>query len=362
MRIERLKLTDFRTYTALDLPLKPGVNVFLGANAQGKTNLLEAIYLCCVGRSHRTAHDAQMIRHGMDMGLVDVDYVDRTGGCSVSVKLKAHGAKDIELEGLPITRIGELYGHLCSVLFSPEDLLLVKEGPAQRRRYMDIALSQVRPAYFYRLQQYHQALKHRNALLKDCLAIPSLIETMPMWDERVADSGSAVMQMRMQFVEGLSVQAPTLHDTLCMGQETLTVSYAPNVPTHDDIKANFLNMLKEQFKDDMRKGTTSVGPHRDDLLLQIDGMDARYFASQGQQRTAALSLKLAELFRMQDLQGEWPVLLLDDVFSELDLKRQGQLLELLPQVQILITCTDASLLRASTFTQYNVALGRVEKI
>nr|MDD6335971.1 DNA replication/repair protein RecF [bacterium] len=342
MRLTRLELQNFRTYAALELELEGGVSVFTGENAQGKTNLLEAIYLCCVGRSHRTAHDAEMIREGAGEGRVRVCYQALQGAGEIEMQLRAVGRKTVLVDGVPTRRAGELYGHLNAVLFSPEDLGLVKDGPAARRKYVDVAISQVRPGYFYQLQQYTRALAQRNALLMSYDGVSAWAQdTLWAWDEQLIAAGAAIMARRKVFIGQLAEQAAQLHAGISAGRESLKVQYAPHIGwTQDGGEAEaFRAALLSARAADMARKTTTVGPHRDDLGLSIDGRDARVYASQGQQRTVALALKMAELALLRQESGDWPLLLLDDVMSELDVTRQRALLTYLPQVQTLVTGT-----------------------
>lgn len=340
----------------MDLRPQSGLNVIVGENAQGKTNILEAIFICALSKSRRTSKDGELIKHDCAGAYIGADIVNRTGDHSIEVKLRAGERKSIFIDKELIKRTGELMGVLNAVMFAPEDLELVKDGPAARRQFMDMELSQLRPAYYYKLQQYNFALKQRNALLKEAYNPDS--GQIRIWDEQIAAYGSDIMKYRMEFIDGLSTLAMDIHRRLTGGAEILTVNYLPNVNREqltDDYSA-LMDALYDALPEDTRRGFTSAGPHRDDLLLEINGMEARVYGSQGQQRTAALSLKLSELAFMREEKNDSPVLLLDDVLSELDDSRQRMLLESIGGCQTFITCTSLAGLKSAGMENLNVFL------
>ncbi len=339
MRISRLKLTDFRSYAALDLMPGGEICVLVGKNAAGKTNVLEAIHLCALGRSHRTPRDADLIAFGAQGAFVGADVETRTGTRRIECRMRQGERKRMRVDGKELVRSGELMGCLNVVMFSPEDLQLVKGEPAQRRRFLDMELSQIQPAYYYRLQQYNAALKQRNALLKAPDVKPEALET---WDALLASFACQIITARAQFLERLAAIAAELHRGLTLGSESFRVGYAPNVPPDEAqaLENTLLTRLYDAREKDLQRGFTSVGPHKDDIEVVIGGKDARVFGSQGQQRTAALSLKLSELALMREETQELPVLLLDDVFSELDEGRRAMLTDVMKPCQTFITCTD----------------------
>ena len=339
MIVTNLQLTNFRSYEACALAPCEGVNVLLGDNGQGKTNVLEALYLTCTGRSHRTRQDRELIRWGADFAGVKVDTQRRDGGHDVEILMPAAGRRRLKIAGQEASRSGELMGHVTGVLFSPEDLKTVKDGPSERRRFVDMALSQVRPAYYYALQRYARALKQRGEALKAIAVQPALMATLDAWDEQLAQAGSELMRHRREYVARLSALAADIHREISDGREALEIRYLPSVSLGDDAQA-LLEALFAARETDARRLTTSVGAHRDDVALLIGGRDVRAFGSQGQQRTAALAMRLAELSVMRDVLDEWPMLMLDDVMSELDPSRRRQLVGRLSGIQTFITCTD----------------------
>lgn len=341
MRVERIRLQGFRNYESLDFIPAGTITVLTGENAQGKTNLLEAVYLCCVGRSHRTVRDQEMIQWGKPWAAVRLDTESRDGKRRIDVVLNrdAERKKIVKINQTQVQRIGEMMGQVNAVLFSPEDLKLVKEGPEGRRRFLDMEISQLYPVYFYALQRYAKALGQRNALLHRLEEEPSAEEILDDWDRVLAEAGAEIIFRRTAYLNELQAKAEDIHRRLTDGKETLRITYSR---TECDGVETLIRLLKASRKEDIRKKSTGTGPHRDDMLVYINGHEARNFASQGQQRTAALSLKLAEVGVMRDKLGEEPVLLLDDVMSELDIHRRKMLLDRLDGIQTLLTCTHLS--------------------
>lgn len=353
MRIKELQLKDYRNYEACGFRPCEGVTVLLGNNGQGKTNVLEAVYLTCTGRSHRTRQDRELIRWGADFADVKIATERRDGSHEVQIIMPAVGKRKIKVAGQEVSRSGELLGHVTGVLFSPEDLRTVKDGPSERRRFVDMALSQLRPAYYYAMQRYNRALKQRNELLRAAAANPSLLATLDSWDEQLALAGAELMRHRREYVDRLSDVAGQTHQDIAGGREHLRIVYRPSVD--GETTEACMEALFGVRDSDARRMTTSVGPHRDDVAVLVEERDVRAFGSQGQQRTAALSMRLAELNVMKDELGEWPVLMLDDVMSELDPSRRRRLLEHLKGIQTLVTCTDPDdLAGAETGAVYRV--------
>jgi len=353
LRIVDLQLRDYRNYESCVFEPCEGVTVLLGNNGQGKTNVLEAVYLTCTGRSHRTRQDRELVRWGADVADVRIRTERRDGSHEVQILMPSSGKRRIKVAGQEVSRSGELLGHVTGVLFSPEDLRTVKDGPAERRRFVDMALSQLRPAYYYAMQRYNRALKQRNELLRTAAVNSSLLATLDSWDEQLALAGVELMRHRREYVGHLSATAGETHRDIAGGRERLSIQYHPNVDGEN--LQDCLEALFAARETDARRMTTSVGPHRDDVAVLVDDRDVRAFGSQGQQRTAALSMRLAELSVMREEMGEWPVLMLDDVMSELDPGRRRRLLEHLKGIQTLVTCTDPDdLAGAGTGAVYRV--------
>lgn len=352
MIVKQVILKDFRSYAACELAPCEGVTVLTGKNAQGKTNALEAVYLACAARSHRTRQERELIRWGSECASVRVYAERRDGGHDVEIILPAAGRRIIKISGQKVSKSGELMGHITGVLFSPEDLNMIKDGPAERRRFIDMALSQLRPAYFYALQRYARALRQRNELLRR-----QEYDTLDEWDAQLALAGAEVARHRSWYIARLNAAARAAHSHIAVDSEALGVEYAPGAT------GDLLERLREAREGDMRRMTTSVGAHRDDMRVIIDSRDARIYASQGQQRTAALSLRLAEMDVMRDETGELPLLMLDDVMSELDPERRRRLVSRLEGVQAIITCTDpADLAGANIGAMYRVEDSELQKM
>ncbi len=360
MRIIRAKLNHYRNYLGCEFAPCGGVNVLLGDNGQGKTNLLEAMYLCCTGRSHRTHQDRELISWDADFASVQVHAERLDGSHEVEVILPAVGKRKIKISGREASRSGELMGHITGVLFSPEDLRTVKDGPAERRRMVDMTLSQLRPAYYYALQRYNRALKQRGEVLRAAALNPSLAQTLDVWDEQLSAAGAELMRHRRIYIEKLSQMAEESYREIAGGRERLRVRYQPSIAEGEEVSA-FLTALRDRRELDLRRLTTSLGAHRDEVALTVEDREVRAFGSQGQQRTAALSLRLAELGVMGEELGEWPVLMLDDVMSELDPSRRRQLIGRLEGVQTIVTCTDMDdLAGAQIGAAWRVHEGRIE--
>ena len=334
MKILTLQLNQFRNYRNLELEFDPGTNLFYGDNAQGKTNILESIYLCGTTRSHKGARDREMIRFEsedahirMEMEKADTEY-------RLDMHLKKNGAKGIAVNGVPVRKASELVGIGNFIFFSPEDLNLIKSGPVQRRRFLDMELCQLDPVYLHNLSAYNKCLNQRNKLIRDLYFHPEYEEMLDVWDVQMVRYGDQVIRARQRFVEELNDIYGQIHRKLSGGKEQICLIYEMN--THPE---NLAGSMKENRERDKKLKMTHAGPHRDDLSFEISGVDVRKYGSQGQQRTAALSLKLSEIELVKRRIHDTPVLLLDDVLSELDSGRQQYLLENIHDIQTFITGT-----------------------
>lgn len=341
MEIKNITLKNYRNYETQNLTLSPGLNVLMGKNAQGKTNLLESVFLCAIGKSPRTTKDKDLILWEQNFAKVSIELNKKSGNKKIEVYLFSNQNKAIKINGLPIKKMGELMGEFNAIYFSPDELKLVKNAPDERRRFMDIDLCQFDKNYFYALNKYNKILLQRNKLLKTSSHINSLKDTILIWNEQLATVGAFIIMKRLALIEQLKVYASQAQKYLTDNNEVLEISY---VGIHDNQIENIKNELLKNYESTLEKdfnlGYTSFGPHRDDIKLSVNGIDVRAFGSQGQQRTCALSLKLAELEVFKENIGEYPVLLLDDVLSELDLPRKEKLLNKVKNFQTIITCTD----------------------
>ena len=346
MRIEALKLRDFRNYERLELQPHPGINLLFGQNGSGKTNLLEAIHYCALGRSHRTNADREVVRKGCEMGACGVNIASKTGHSEVTVKLTPGEArkKQVFIDRKKAPRLSSLMGHVQCVIFSPEDLQLVREGPAIRRRYLDMLLSQLNPGYFVALQQYQHALDQRNAVLRETGKYDPLpADVLEAFEAGMADMCATIIPLRRQMSGRVAEIAGEKYGSVSGREgEGFTMEYRCCLPEDADIRQAVRDRLREGRRDDQLHGTTGFGIHREDLLLRLQGRDMKLFASQGQVRTGALAMKLAQLELFRRETGESPILLLDDVMSELDMNRRTRLLGELNGLQTFVPCTDES--------------------
>ena len=334
MYIESVQLKNFRNYDSLELDLAQGTNIFYGNNAQGKTNILEAVYVCCTTKSHRGAKDRDMIRFGEDESHIKLQIKKGAVPCRIDMHLKKNKPKGIAINGIPIRRASELFGLANMVFFSPEDLNIIKNGPGERRRFMDAELCQLDKLYLTDLAGYNHVLNQRNKLLKDMYKRPDLGATLDVWDMQLVQYGEKIIQRRLRFIEEVNAIIGDIHHKLTGGRERIGLSYEPGCGA-----LSLEAALEKNRERDIRMKSTSVGPHRDDICFMAGGIDIRRFGSQGQQRTAALSLKLSEIELVRQIIKDTPVLLLDDVLSELDKHRQNYLLDSIHDIQTLITCT-----------------------
>ena len=334
MILKSIELCNFRNYKREIFKFHPGTNVLYGDNAQGKTNVLEAIFVGGTTKSHRGSKDAEMIRKGQRDAHLRYFVEKRNRTIKVEIHMKKERSKGIAIDGLPIKNSNELMGISNIIFFSPEDLNIIKNGPAERRRFLDSELCQLDRIYLADLTNYNKILAQRNKLLKDMIYRPSLSDTLPVWDMQLIETGKKIIRRRKQFVDELREIVSDIHYRISGGKEELFLKYEPNI---DDIF--FEDELSRAKEKDKKLCQTSVGPHRDDLLFSIGNVDIRKYGSQGQQRTSALSLKLSEIELVRKSISDTPVLLLDDVLSELDSSRQNYLLNNISDTQTIITCT-----------------------
>lgn len=334
MIIKSIELQNFRNYEDLNISFDEGTNIFYGDNAQGKTNILEAAYLSGTTKSHKCSKDKEMIRFGEQEAHIRTVVVKKDKEYQIDMHLKNNRSKGIAINKVPIKKASELFGILNMVFFSPEDLNIIKNGPVERRRFLDSELCQLDKIYLSDLTTYNKILNQRNKLLKDMVYRPDLKDTLSVWDMQLVETGRKIIRRRKQFVDELNEIVHDIHYRISGEKEDLLLQYEPSI--EDIFFEDELFRVKER---DMRQCMTSVGPHRDDLLFSIGEVDIRKFGSQGQQRTSALSLKLSEIELVKRSIHDTPVLLLDDVLSELDSNRQNYLLNSIHDTQTLITCT-----------------------
>jgi DNA replication and repair protein RecF len=338
MQIKKLFLQNFRNYEDESFSFAEGLNVLFGKNAQGKTNCAEAVFYLCTGASLRIRHDKQLIKMGAEYAKITAEAQNRYGKVTIEA-LIFENKREIRVNGSKIAKNADLMGHINSVFFSPGELRLIQDGPDERRRFMNISISQTSPAYYTALLRYNKILDQRNTLLKNH-DVSLVLDTLPVWDEQLCKYAAIIVQKRAEFVEKLAPYAKDFHAYLTDGKEDLVIK--PDRKYEGDaeeITKTLLRRLENNYEKDLRLGYTTVGPHRDDLDILIGGVDAKAYASQGQTRTAALALKLSEVQIFKALSGEYPILVLDDVMSELDLPRRKKLLKRIEEVQTILTCT-----------------------
>lgn len=334
MILKSVALSHFRNYDDLYMEFDRGTNILYGDNAQGKTNVLESIYVSGTTKSHKGSKDRELIQFGQDESHIRT--VVEKGGLDyqIDMHLKKNKSKGIAINRIPIKKASELFGILNIVFFSPEDLNIIKNGPSERRRFLDVELCQLDKIYLYNLTKYNKILNQRNRLLKDISFKPELLDTLAVWDMQLVEYGKKIIQTRKMFVEELNEIVYEIHKNISGNKEELILKYEPDV-TAEDMELE-LQRCKEK---DLKFGQTSVGPHRDDLCFLIQEIDVRKYGSQGQQRSCALSLKLSEIELVKKSIKETPILILDDVLSELDSNRQNFLLNSIHDIQTIITCT-----------------------
>lgn len=334
MIIRSMSLQNYRNYKALSLDFDPNTNIFYGDNAQGKTNILEAVYVSGTTRSHRSSKDRELICFSEEEAHI-CTLMERKGiEHKIDMHLRKNRSKGIAIDGIPIKKASELFGIIHFVFFSPEDLSMIKNGPSERRRFLDMELCQLDKIYLHHLSSYNKTVLQRNRLLKEIMFRSDYREILDVFDMQLVQYGTQVIQRRRKFTEELNQIIGQIHDQLTGNHERMTLEYEAN--TDED---SFEMMLKRNWERDLKQKTTTTGPHRDDLSFVVNGIDLRKFGSQGQQRTAAMSLKLSEIELVKRVTGDTPVLLLDDVLSELDSSRQNYLLNSIQDVQTMLTCT-----------------------
>ncbi|MDD7641262.1 MAG: DNA replication/repair protein RecF [bacterium] len=334
MIIKSIELKNFRNYEQLEISFDQATNILFGDNAQGKTNILESAYVSATTKSHKGSRDKEMIRFGEEEAHIRTVVGKKERDFQIDIHLKKNRAKGIAINQVPIKKASDLFGILNIVFFSPEDLNIIKDGPTERRRFLDLELCQLDKIYLSDLTAYNKVLKQRNTLLKDMIYRPDLKDTLPIWDEQLIEYGKRIIRRRQEFVSELFEIVQDIHSNLSGNRELLTLKYEPNVES-----MFFEDELFRASDRDRKLCQTSVGPHRDDISFLLGDIDIRRFGSQGQQRTAALSLKLSEIELVKKSIGDTPVLLLDDVLSELDSNRQNYLLNSIHDIQTIITCT-----------------------
>ena len=355
MWIEKIKLENFRNYENQEIILNKNMNIFYGENAQGKTNIIEAIFFASIGKSFRTKKEKEIIKFNKDYSNIEIFYnkSDRDGNIKINISDK----KNIFINDIKIKKISELLGKINIVIFTPDDIEIIKGGPDQRRKFLDIMISQLRPNYIHILSLYQQTIEQRNNYLKQIKEEQKDENLLEIWDEKLAEYAVKIYEYRKEFIEKIIKKINIIHKNITNGEEQIELEYI----TECDNKEKYLQLLKERRKLDIIKGFTTKGIHRDDFVIYINKKEIKIFGSQGQNRTAMLSLKLAELQVIYDEIGEYPILLLDDFMSELDRTRRKNFLENIEGTQVIITGTEKLDIENLKYLEYNVSNGKVLK-
>ena len=359
MKVERVSLENYRNYISQEITFHDGLNVICGLNASGKTNLMESIFVAAIGRSPRTKNEKELIKMGEDRAFIHLTLEKKFRSHKINVEIDKSEGKKINIDGAKITRLGELIGLLTVVYFSPDELKMIKEAPQERRRFMDLSLSQESKPYYVALSKYNHLLMQRNKLIKTT-DYAEFSQTAFIWETQMAEVAADIVIKRRAFIEKIGNIADDYHRRIAGEGEDITLVYEPCVEgeNRDAIKAALTEKLEESRQKDYELGYTSVGVHREDFNIKSKGVDLRKFGSQGQQRTAALVIKLAEIEYYYKESGEKPVLLLDDVLSELDERRRTALLEATKGTQTLITCTEFNE-KAEEYHEIRISQGRL---
>lgn len=343
MYVDNIRLINFRNYDNLNINLNKKTNIFIGKNAQGKTNLLESIYICATGRSFRTNRDREIISFDKDEAYIGANMNIGKFDRFIEIKMERDRSKRIKVNKTELKNYRELYSGLNVVVFSPEDLKLVKEGPSERRKFLDLEISQIKPVYSYNLTRYNKILFQRNNILRSNKFKNDIRPLLDIFDLQLAKIGTDIIIERDKYVKELSAISKVTHNNITLCNEDLELIYETNidiVPSKLEMEKIYLENLKSNTNRDIESRSTGVGPHRDDLIMNINNKDVKTYGSQGQQRTVVLSIKLSEVELIKKEKGSYPVLLLDDVFSELDEERRKYLIKSFHNIQTLITMTD----------------------
>lgn len=351
MYIKYLMLKDYRNYEELLIELVKGVNVFIGDNAQGKTNVLEAMYYCAFAKSHRTNKDKELISWDKEKSIIQVYVNKQRLDKRIDISILRDGKKAITINKIKINKISELIGTFNVVMFSPEDLRIVKESPGVRRKFIDMEIAQLNPKYYYSLVQYNKVLNERNSILKSRRVDDTMIQ---VYDDQLSTFAGYIIKKRIEYVNKLNEYGKTIHKDITSGKENIDFKYITPVKDIENIKEELKILLKKNINKDIMNGITSIGPHRDDLNIYLNGVDAKRFGSQGQQRTSVLTMKFASLKIIKETTGEYPVLLLDDVLSELDINRKKYILSSIEDIQTIITCTGIEDINENLNGEYKV--------
>lgn len=363
MYIKSLQLKNFRNYKELNIEFNKGINIFTGDNAQGKTNILESIYFCALGRSHRTNKDKELINWNSKDAYMNLYVCKKPLDKKIEIKIFKEGKKGININSIKLKKMSELMGVLNVVIFSPEDLKIVKDSPSYRRKFLDIELCKLSTRYYFNLVQYNKILNERNTMLKNYKE--DYKQMINIYNEQLSQYGGKIIKDRMKYIDKLNKEGKQIHNEITSGLESIEFGYISDINKNNEPEKELEKLFEMNMKKDILKRNTSVGPHRDDFFIKINGIDTRHYGSQGQQRTSILTIKFASLKIIKEYKNSYPVLLLDDVLSELDLKRQKYILNSIKEVQTIITCTGMSEIQnhlKGNYKLFNVKEGKINEI
>lgn len=355
MFITNIKLQNFRNYEKQEINLEENINIFYGENAQGKTNILEAIFISAMGKSFRAKKDCELIKFGQKESYIEIFF--KKENLEKKIKVNINEKKQIILNGIKITKLSELLGNLNIVIFSPDDINVLKDGPPKRRKFLNMMISQLKPGYIYYFNLYKKTLEQRNNFLKQIKFEGKSEESLEIWDESLTNYAEKIYNYRLEYINKINKKIKKIHENITEKKENIEIEYISDFKN----KENFYKLLKSQRRKDIEKGHTTKGVHRDDFNIYINNNLVNIYGSQGQHRTAILSLKLSELYIIKDEINEFPILLLDDFMSELDEKRIKNFLNNINDAQVIITGTEKILLEKNKINVYNVKQGIVKK-
>ncbi|MDF2503221.1 MULTISPECIES: DNA replication/repair protein RecF [Clostridium] len=363
MHIGSLILNNFRNYEKLNIQLDKNINIFTGDNAQGKTNILESIYYCSVGKSYRTNKDKELIQWKKESAYINLYICKERLNKKIEIKIFKEGKKGINVNSIKLRKISELFGIFNAVIFSPEDLKIVKEGPVYRRKFLDIELSKLNSRYYFELVQYNKVLNERNALLRS--RNDKAFDILDIYDQQLSRYGSKIIKYRLDYIKKLNEFGNVIHKDITSGKENIEFRYIMSAKNTDTLEQDLLKCYELNRDKDIYRRNTSIGPHKDDFSIEINNIDTRSYGSQGQQRTAILTIKFSTLSILKEYTKEAPVLLLDDVLSELDTSRQKYILNSINGIQTIITCTginDIDNYINGNFKVFKVEYGKVSEV
>lgn len=357
MYIKKLTLKDYRSYKDRTFEFSENINILVGKNAQGKTNVLEAIFFMILGKSFKTSKEKEVIAWENESSYIKGEFQKKYREVEIEMFFDKNSKKTVKIDGISIKKIGELMSQVNGVFFSPDELKLIKESPEERRRFMNVVLSQTNKRYFYMLGRYEKVLANRNKLLKECKSLDVLKDTIDIWDRALAELAGKIYKERENFIKEITPFAQKAHEYLSGGRENIRIEYKSSF-NGEDYEQKMIKLLGKNIEKDFKLGFTTVGTHRDEIDIYLNDVEVKTYGSQGQQRTVALSLKLAELEFIKNKIGEYPLLLLDDVFSELDEERRKKLLKFASKTQTIITCTEFN----ENINNLNGKIIKIEKI